>query len=66
MVKKWSICSDDSKSGTFILPDLESSEQIDHLFPAYFHKINFHIFQKIYNYLLELLRSFKCNNTCEL
>ena len=47
-------------------PYLESSEQLDHLFPASVHKIKIHLFQNISKYLILRLRPVKCNNTHEL
>ena len=47
-------------------PYLESSEQLHCLFPDSLHKIKFHIFQNIYKFLIQVLRPFKYNNTCEL
>ena len=47
-------------------PYLELSEQIDFFFPAYFHKIKFHIFHNIYKCLTYPLRTFEYKNTCAL
>ena len=47
-------------------PYLQSSEQLDRLFPDYFHKTKFHIFRNISKFLIHLLIPFKYNNTCEL
>ena len=47
-------------------PYLESSEQLDCLFPASLKKIIFHIFQNISKFSIHGLRKFKYNNTCEL
>ena len=46
-------------------PYLESSEQLDDLFPDSIHKIKFHIFQNISKYLLHGLIPFKYKSTCE-
>ena len=47
-------------------PFLESSEQLNGLFPASFHKIMFHIFQNISKCSIHGLRQFKHKNICEL
>ena len=47
-------------------PYLESSEQLDRLFPASLHKIKVHIFQNIPKYLIHILITFKYRNTSEL
>ena len=47
-------------------PYLESSEQLDHFFPASLHKIKFCIFQNIYKFSIHILKPFKYNNTFEL
>ena len=47
-------------------PFLESSEQLNILFPAYLHKIKFHIFQNISKCLIHRLIPFKHKNMCEL
>ena len=47
-------------------PYLESSEQMDCLFPASLNKIRFHIFQNISKILIHWLRTFKYKITCEL
>ena len=47
-------------------PDLESSEQLDHVFSASLIRIKFHIFQNISKYLIHGLRPFKYKNTCGL
>ena len=47
-------------------PYLESSKQLDCLFPASLHKIKFRIFQNIYKCSIQVLRPFKYKNTCEL
>ena len=47
-------------------PFLESSEQLNHFFPASLHKIKFHIFQNISKCLIHRLRPFKHKNMCEL
>ena len=46
--------------------NLESSEQIDHLFPTSLYKIKFHIFQNISKCSIHILRPFKYKNVCEL
>ena len=47
-------------------PFLESSEQLDRLFPVSLHKIKFHIFQNLSKCSINGLRPFKYNNICEL
>ena len=47
-------------------PFLESSEQLNHLFPASLHKIRFRIFQNINKCSIHGLRTFKHKNMCEL
>ena len=47
-------------------PYLESSEQLDYLFPIFLHKIKFHIFQNITRCLIQGLIPFKYNNTCDV
>ena len=47
-------------------PYLESSEQLDILFPASLHKIRFHMFQNKSKISIHVLRHFKYKNTCEL
>ena len=47
-------------------PYLESSEQLDRLFPAFFHKIRFHMFQNISKFPIHGLRLFKYKNMFEL
>ena len=47
-------------------PYLESSEQLDRLFPAPLNKIKFYIFQNIYKILIRVLWPFKYKNTFEL
>ena len=47
-------------------PYLESSEQLDILFPDSLHKTKFHIFQNIPKCYVHRLIPFKCKNTCEL
>ena len=45
---------------------LESSEQLDRLFPASLHEIKFRIFQNIYKFSIHGLRLFKYNKMFEL
>ena len=47
-------------------PYLESSKQLDSLFPDSLHKIKFHIFQKISRFSIHVLIPFKYKNTCYL
>ena len=47
-------------------PFLESSEQINHFFPASLHKIKFRIFQNISKSSIHRLRACKQKNMCEL
>ena len=46
-------------------PYLESSEQLDFLFPASLHKIKFYIFRNISTFSIHGLRPFKYKNKCE-
>ena len=66
-IPKWdcilNYCSDFPRMN---YPYLESSEQLDRFFPAFFHKIKFHIFENISKCSIHGLRPFKYNNTCEL
>ena len=56
-------CSDCTRMNA---PYLESSEQLDCLFPTSLHKIKLHIFQNIPKISIHGLRQFKYNNTCKL
>ena len=47
-------------------PFLESSEQIDHFFPASLHQNKFHIFQNISKCSIHGSIPFKYNDMCEL
>ena len=47
-------------------PFLESSEQINRLFPASLHKIQFHIFKNTSKFSIHGLRPLKHKNVCEL
>ena len=66
-IPKWdfilNVCSDCPMMNA---PFLESSEQLDSFFPAYLHKIKFHIFQNVFKCMIHRLRPFKHNNMCKL
>ena len=66
-ISKWdcilNCCSDCPRINA---PYLESSEQLDRLFPTSLHKIKFHLFQNIYKCSIHGLRPFKYKNTCDL
>ena len=66
-IPKWDFildcCSDCTRNNA---PCLESSEQLDNLFPASFQKIKFRIFQNISKCLIHRLGAFKYKNTRKL
>ena len=47
-------------------PDIESSKQLDHIYPGYLDKTKLHIFQNKYKCSIHGLRQFKNGTICEL